>query len=232
MARTLSDILDGLSHAVAPRLCAICRHPLLHDEHLMCLHCLLDMPRAHITDFEFNTIHSRLAHHIPVARAVAWYLYDKSSPYARLIVEGKYNMRPRQCRTLGAMMAREIVSTGFFDSIDALVPVPLHWKKRLSRGYNQTEEIARGISCVTGIPVINGLRAVLSHGVQSRHTAAERATALAGTFRALRPDRLAGRHLLIVDDLITTGATIAESLRAISAASPSALSILSLAITR
>ena len=232
MASILSDIIGGLASAAFPRLCPICRRPLLHDEHLMCLHCLLDMPRTHITDFEFNTIHSRLAHHTPVARAVAWYLYDKTSPYARLIVQGKYGMRMRQCRALGSMMASEMQSTGFFDGIDALVPVPLHWKKRLSRGYNQTEEIARGISAVTGIPMVAGLRAVRSHGVQSRHNAAERAAALAGTFRAIHTDSLSGRHVLIVDDLITTGATISESLRALSAASPSALSVLALGLTR
>lgn len=231
MANVMRNLIDGLTYAVAPRLCSVCRRPLLHDEHLMCLHCLLDMPRAHIADFEFNTIHSRLAHHTPVARAVAWYLYDKASPYARLIVDGKYSQRPRQCRTLGAMMAEEIAPSGFFDGIDALVPVPIHWKKRVLRGYNQTEEIARGISSVTNIPVVAALRATRSHGVQSRHSAARRASAIANTFRATHTGSIANRHILIVDDLITSGATIAESLRALSQASPSAISVLSLALT-
>ncbi len=231
MAHPLSHILDGIASAAYPRLCRICRRPLLHDEHLMCLHCLAELPRTRIADFEFNTIHSRLAHHPPVARAVAWYFYDKASDYARLIVESKYERRPRQCRALGAIMAREMADTGFFDGIDALVPVPLHWKKRLSRGFNQTEEIARGISSVTGIPVVAGLRAVRGHGIQSRHNAAERAAALVGTFRAIHADRLRGRHLLIIDDLITTGATLSEALRALSSASPSALSVLAPGLT-
>ncbi len=232
MADIMSNLLDGLTYALAPRLCSVCRRPLLHDEHLMCLHCLLEMPRTHITDFEFNTIHSRLAHHTPVARAVAWYFYDKTSPYARLIVDGKYRQRPRQCRTLGAMMAEEIAPMGFFDGIDAIVPVPIHWKKRIFRGYNQTEEIARGISSVTNIPVRAGLRAARGHGIQSRHSAIRRATAVVDTFRAIHADRLAGLHILVVDDIITTGATMAESLRALSAASPSAISVLSLALTK
>ncbi len=229
----LKSLLQALGHLFSPRVCRICGTTLAEGEEVMCLNCLLSMPRTHFHRNQFNELHKRLGPGIPLDRVASWFFYNRHSDYARLIIDTKYGGRPKQGRKLGRMYARELLASGFFTGIDAMVPIPMHWTKRLMRGYNQTEEICRGISQATGIPVACLLKAPVSHGVQSRHTPEERAIALKGTFAATRnASDFDGRHLLAVDDIITTGATMNEALQHLHSACPNAtLSVLSLAAT-
>lgn len=226
----LKTLLQAVTHIFSPRVCTICGLTLADGEELMCTHCLLQMPRTHFHLNPFNILHQRLGPSIPLDRAAAWFYYAKESGYARMIIDTKYGARPLQGRLMGKLYARELIADGFFRGIDALVPVPIHITKRLLRGYNQTEEICHGISEATGIPTADILRAPYSHGVQSRRNAQERVLALSGTFA---PSKTAcnynGQHLLLVDDIITTGATMREALLNLRAACPdSTLSILAL----
>lgn len=229
----MRSLLAGLGHILAPRVCRICGCALAAGESYLCLGCLIDLPRTGAHTCEFNAIHRRLGHNCHVARAAGWYYYRRGTPYARLLVDAKYGALPRMARALGRACANELRADGFFDGIDLLAPMPMHWAKRLARGYNQAEEICRGIADATGIAVCaNALRASKSHGVQSRQSAAERHANIAGTF-APGPgaSALAGRHVLLVDDIITTGATAAEAVRALAAGAPAAVSVLALALT-
>lgn len=200
----------------------------------MCTDCLLAMPRTHFHLSPFNELHKRLGPAITLDRAASWFFYTKRSHYAQLIIDTKYAARPRQGQALGRMYANEILPSGFFTGIDALVPVPIYWLKRLTRGYNQTEEICRGISMVTDIPMACLLKAPVSHGVQSRHSMQQRILALKGTFAPTKSaSDFDGKHLLLVDDIFTTGATMTEALAQLQAACPSStLSILTLATAR
>ena len=111
--------------------------------------------------------------------------------------------------------------------------MPMHWTKRLRRGYNQTEEICRGIGDITGIPTLSLLTAVSGHGVLSRLRAWERARAVSGTFAASASAAAHdGKSLMVVDDIITTGATMSEALKALRKAVPSAtIHVLGVALT-
>lgn len=229
----LKQLLRAAAHIISPEVCPICGLTLTGDESLLCTDCLLQLPRTHLHLSPFNILHHRLGPGVPLDRAAAWYYYVKQSGSARLLVDTKYSSRPRQGQLLGELYAREIMSSGFFSGIDALVPVPMHISKRLIRGYNQTEEICRGISRATGIGIADILRAPVSHGVQARRSAAERIASVKDTFAAT-PDaaRHDGRHLLVVDDIITTGATMHEAIATLHAACPaSALSVIAIAAT-
>lgn len=219
---------------LAPRLCPVCGRTLLRAERLMCIGCDMNLPRLRLGDMEFNEIHRRLGHSVKIHRATAWIQYKSGESYSRLILLAKYGGRPSLGCLLGSAFAAEVLPSGFFSGIDAIVPVPIHFTKRLRRGYNQTERIARGISQVTGIPVMDVLRTARAHGVQSRHTRNERFTAIAGTIALRKKARVGGLRLLIVDDIITTGATIAECVRALTAAghdAPAAISVAAIAMT-
>lgn len=218
---------------LAPRVCRVCGCTLVAAEEHLCLRCLIELPRTGAHASEFNIIHQRLGHNCHVARAAGWFFYRRSTPYARLLVDAKYGALPRLARSLGRICASELKADGFFDGIDLLAPMPLHWQKRLARGYNQAEEICRGIADATGIPLCsNALRTNKSHGIQSRQSAAGRYANIAGTISLGRgATALAGRHVLLVDDIITTGATASEAVRALDSATPAAVSVLALGLT-
>ncbi len=111
-------------------------------------------------------------------------------------------------RSRRRFMAAELLPTGFFEGIDVMIPVPLHYRKQRIRGYNQSEWITRGVSRVTGIHVDTSL--VIREKpteTQTRKSVYERWENVEGGFKLLRPDGLAGKHVLIIDDVLTTGAT-------------------------
>lgn len=212
-------------------MCRVCGQSLTAGERYVCLGCLIDLPRTYIHRDDFNEIHRRLGHRTAVDRAAGWFFYKSGTGYANLLVDAKYRSLPALARHLGLLCAGEIQSDGFFDGIDALVPMPMHWRKRLRRGYNQASEICSGISDITGIPVIGAIRATKSHGVQSRHTLAQRYASIDNT---LAPDNkvdVSGMHVLLVDDIITSGASCIEALRALSNAKPAKISVLCIGLT-
>lgn len=198
----------------------------------MCLYCLTEMPRVDVHTDSFSVIHKRLAGHVPLERCASWFYYFRDNPFARMIQRAKYNSRPALARRLGAMYAREIAPDGFFDGIDMIVPVPLHRFKHLIRGYNQSEEIARGISSVTGIPVESTLLKARRHSTQTRRNAYDRWLNTRHIFSVTDTPLSSGSHLLIVDDVLTTGATMLGCMEAIHAADTSVkISILTLGLT-
>lgn len=228
MKRLLSSIFDG----VAARTCAVCGASLVEGEEVMCLHCDIDAPRTMLHLNDFNSIHHRLGRTAsPIIHACSWLYYYSDSPYANIVRSAKYGDRPALARAAARKYAKEIAGNGIFDDIDVILPVPMHWLKRLRRGYNQAEEVARGISDIIGLPVGDNLRALHSHATQTRRTLWSRASNIKGRFSLIASDELHGLNILIVDDIITTGATIVEAVRAITPAAPASISALSLGLT-
>ncbi len=199
----------------------------------MCLGCRLDMP---LTNYhlkaEFNPLVERLLCHAPITRATSYFHYERRSPYARLIHAAKYEGQPGIGKELAAEYARILLPTGFFTGINAIVAVPLSRGRLIKRGYNQSLYIAEGISAVTGIPVIAALKA-RHHSSQTRKDARQRFVNASGIYLAI-DDVLQGiGHILLVDDVATTGATLCACAEALHAAAPAAgLSVFTIAATR
>lgn len=235
--RSIADILRSslrtLSEAVFPAVCECCGRSLVDGENLLCLKCRLDIPYTNYHRDNFNELHKRLATPgLPVERAAAMFHYIKNSPYARLIQKGKYNDRPSIIRQLGTEFATSLSKENFFHDINLILPIPLHWLKRLKRGYNQSEVIADAISKVTSIPVGDNLVA-LPHSTQTRKNALQRASNVEGTIKVVNHGELENRHVLLIDDVITTGATLLAAAKAIHNLSPTTrISILTLAASK
>lgn len=229
----IQGVLNRLGEAVFPAVCECCGRSLVDGERLLCLHCMYDMPRTGYHRDSFSELHKRLATPgVPIERAAAMFHYIKESPYARLIQHAKYNGRPSIDRELARMFATELAAEGFFEGIDMILPIPLHWRKRWRRGFNQSEEIAAGISEVTGIKCGDNLKA-LPHSTQTRKNAAERAANMEGKIETVHGEELAGKHLLVVDDVITTGATLLAAAKAVRAgANGVKVSVLTLAASK
>lgn len=230
---SLKQWLSDLTGMFFPKLCEVCDTPLVRGEEDLCMKCLYNLPRCNIHNDTFNTIHQRLLRHVPIEKAAAFFYYIRESRYTDLILSAKYRGRPDILRRLASRFAEEIKRDGFFDGVDVVIPVPMHFMKKIRRGYNQTDHIALGISETTGIPVGHHLKATRSHATQTHKNAHERWLNSKNIYQLKDGVDLDGKHILIIDDVITTGATIYACCEAIHNASPTAtISILTLAATK
>lgn len=228
----LREWTSSLLAMVYPRCCEVCGTALVRGEKFMCMECDFGLPRCMIHTDPFNTLHQRLAGHAPIERAAGYFFYHRGAPHTHLIHAAKYSGRPGVARQLAVNFANEILPDGFFADIDLIVPVPLHKSKERKRGYNQSLYIAEGLSEVTGIAVSEALVAVRSHSTQTRRNAYERWVNSTNVYQVDSTDELDGKHLLVVDDVITTGATMLACCEAIHQAAPTArISVLALGVT-
>lgn len=223
-------ILDFIS----PRTCAVCGRRLSPTERSLCSVCLLHLPR---TAYQFTPDDNPMAqlfwHLTPVERAAALIYYEPHSELAQLVYDLKYRNRPDIGEDMGRLMANEMQIAHFFDDIDILLPVPLSRKRLRQRGYNQSEELARGISEVTHLPLVT--KAVIrKHFVRSQTqlTRYERQENVADMFE-LRDDHLIkGKHVLLIDDICTTGATLIACIDVLKNIPGIRLSVLTLGFTK
>lgn len=226
-------LIDSLLDAIYPPICPCCGATLVRGESPMCIDCRLKMPLSLTTDSPTDNelLNNKLAGTVPIESAVAYFTYHRDSPYAKLIHEAKYRGRPSIARKLASEFAIQLQSKGFFNGIDAVTPVPLNFWKQCKRGYNQSQYIARGIADTTDIPVIAAMKA-RRHATQTRKSAAARRQAVSGIFSASAEKLASVSHILIVDDICTTGSTLYACMEAIHQASPSTkISVLVLAST-
>jgi len=168
----------------------------------------------------WGKVHSRAAARrtMHIEQAAAFLFFEKDHPVQVLIHRMKYADQPMIGYRLGQEAAREFFDSGFFEGIDGIIPMPLHPRRLRSRGYNQAEYIARGISDVTGIPVdTTHVTRVRNTPKQAQQTGEGRKMNVANAFAVNHPEQMYHRHLLIVDDLITTGETMRACLHAMRA---------------
>ena len=142
----LRRFVSRLGDAIFPAVCECCGRSLVDGEQFLCLHCLHDLPRTNYHKDSFNELHKRLAApKVPIENAASMFHYIKDSRFALLVQRAKYNNRPIIIRHLAIIFAKELYKEHFFDDINLILPIPLHWRKKLKRGFNQSEEIAKSI---------------------------------------------------------------------------------------
>ena len=170
---------------------------------------------------------------IPIERATALFYYEAHAETANILYELKYKNHPEIGETMGRMMARELQRGDFFDGIDGIVPVPLAKKRERQRGYNQSMEIAKGVSEITRLPIYDKVvkRNTFS-GSQTSKGRWERNENVDNVFELLDGDSIRGKHLLIIDDVVTTGATIIACAKEISKAEGVRFSVPSLGFAK
>lgn len=225
----LSDLLDFFW----PRVCHICGSLLHPDEDCLCSRCVETLPRSlYHTMPDPNPMERRFAGLVPFVRGTGHFIYSRDSGLASMIHDMKYRRFPSIGRRLGEIVGGELKMAGFFDGADMVAAVPMHWRKRARRGYNQADLIAEGLAAATGLSIYKGIKAVRSHRTQTAMTLEERQKNLAGSFAVSAPADLAGKGIVLVDDVCTTGSTLLALASAVTAASPSArLYLLSLCVT-
>lgn len=165
-----------------------------------------------------------------IEKGISFFHYTPHSPHSRILFELKYHNHPEVGKTMGRMMAEELKATNFFNGIDLIVPIPLSRKKERQRGYNQSDWIAWGISEATGIPTdTTSVVRTKSNPSQTTLDHRQRRENVRDIFAVRHPESLEGRHILLVDDVITTGATMLSCAETIARACRVRFSVLSLA---
>lgn len=213
------SILRSLLHLFAPPSCPVCGKILSRAEHFVCIDCHLSAPLTNLWQSRDNVIEQRFWGQVPIVRAAALWWFVEGSAWQQVVHNFKYRSHWYYAENMGRWFGAEAADSGFFEDIDLIVPVPLHPLRRLERGYNQAEHIAYGISTQTSIPYcFNAVHRTRNNPPQAQMRYSERWNNIEGLFAISNPERLTGRHILIVDDVFTSGATIISLAQAINTA--------------
>ncbi len=222
-------IFRRLLDFISPRACVICGCRLGITEEVICATCNMHLPRTYYDKDPYENEMARLFWgQMPVERAFAMIYYEPHSQVSCMVHSLKYLGHPEVGDFMGRMMSAELLGSTFFDGIDMIVPVPLSRKRKRKRGYNQSREIARGISSLTGIPVADNIvrRARFVESQTQKHRW-QRLENVDGVFRLCDNPSVDGKHILLVDDVVTTGSTIISCANEISRGGNVRFSVLS-----
>ena len=213
-----------------PRYCTTCRCRLSLQEEYLCISCLSDLPRVRLSSWTDNDITRIFWGLVPIEKGGSYFLYTRHSPYSHILFDLKYHNRPDIGRYMGRIMAETFKSKGFFDGIDLIIPIPLSRKKERQRGYNQSLFLSQGIADSTGLPIdTTSVIRTVSNPSQTHLDEWQRRENVRNIFTVKHPENLEGRHILLVDDVITTGSTMLSCAETITRACPVRLSVISLA---
>lgn len=200
---------------IFPRTCHICGGQLADGEQFVCGTCLASLPRTGFHRQKMNPVEQRFAGLFPFSRATSHFFYSRDSSMATLLQDMKYRGFSEIGRMLGKTIGSELAVTPFFDGIDCIMPVPMHFIKKAKRGYNQTDLIAAGLGEATGLPVSGKLVAVRSHRTQTSMTLEQRRINTRSLFELRNPEDFAGKGILLIDDVCTTGSTLTSAAEAV-----------------
>lgn len=234
MIKTIKQWLQAASDVVLPRLCPVCGKALDGDERWLCRHCMADLPRTRYEDVPFNAMEQHFAGKVPIERATAYFFYEKGSPYASVLHDIKYHSSPRMGQWLAARAVHDMQASRFFDGIDLVTAVPLHRSKLAHRGYNQSEYIARGIANALNVPYLETLQATRPHSTQTHKGALERWQNIQGSYALNKKNanQLTGKHILLIDDVVTTGSTLTVCAELLKSIHGTTISLFTLAAAR
>jgi len=191
-----------------PVLCPACGKNLFKNESILCTDCIYHLPYTNFHLEKDNHVARQLWGRIPFMGSASFLYFRKGSRVQNLMHQLKYNNKPEIGVKLGEMYGHVLQRSEYNDT-DIIIPVPLHPKRLKERGYNQSDHFARGLSNNLGIPLNTEiLIRTIATGTQTKRSRFSRYENMKEVFEVRDPDKIAGKHILLVDDVITTGATI------------------------
>ncbi len=207
--KVTSHILSPLVHFFYPHNCIGCGSDIIENENFLCLECINDLPHTGFSLHANNPVEKMFWGRIAIVAGTSEFYFSKASVIQNLIHELKYKGNRKAGIYLGNLMGKSLKSSNRFSNIDYLIPLPLFTKKELKRGYNQAEVLCAGIAEVMNIPILtkNVIRIVHTE-TQTKKGRIERWENVEKSFAVKDPGILKGKHILLVDDVITTGATM------------------------
>ena len=204
----MSWFSDFLS-LIFPRVCQSCRTPLLKGEQTICTKCIATLPYTRYWEYNDNPVAQKFWGQVDIVAATSLLHFRKGTKIRKLVHLLKYKGNTDVGYKLGLLLGSNIKQNSHFSDVDIVVAVPLHPKKQKKRGYNQSDFIADGVAEALGAtPMPNLIRRKQNNETQTRKNRVERYQNVRSIFEVPEPSLATGKHILIVDDVITTGATV------------------------
>jgi ComF family protein len=202
-------MLNSLLNLFFPRVCYACGDGLQEQVEHICLKCRHSLPRTNAHRIPNNPVEKIFWGRVPFQKVTAFLYFQKTGKVQNLLHHLKYKGIKEIGCTLGELAAQELQDDNFFDDIDLILPIPLHPQKQKKRGYNQSHFLAKGLSNVTGIPWNSSILNKHSNTQsQTRKNRFQRWQNVESSFSVDQSESLENQHLLLVDDVVTTGATV------------------------
>ena len=225
-------LLNSLLHLFFPHICEGCGSDELDENSMLCAKCFSDLPETGFIGKKDNVVEKIFYGRIRVEHATSAFYFTKDSLMQRMMVQLKYKNNRAAGRYLGKLLGMQLQACPDYNDIDMIIPLPLNPRKQKKRGYNQAEEIANGMFTVWPKPVVTDIayRQYFTE-TQTHKNRISRWQTMDGVFAIRDEQLLVGKHILLIDDVITTGATLEACGQAILAVEGTRLSIASVAYT-
>ena len=232
MKRIVLRGLRAASEILLPRTCIVCGTPLLLNEKHLCLECLSDLPQTYFWQRSHNKMADRFNEIIQkredasserYAYAAALFFYHSEAQYHLIPYQIKYHGNLLAGRYFGNMLGRHLAASDIYSDVDMIIPVPLHWTRRWKRGYNQAETIAEGVAEAMNVPMRTDiLKRTRRTTTQTKVNVKDKSRNVSGAFsisdKYTTPENI--RHILLIDDVFTTGSTLGECFKALRSVFP------------
>ncbi len=209
MKKFLTQAIDDVLDLIYPRICFCCQEETPTPGENTCLECRMQLPYTNIHKQRTNSFTERFLGRVPLHTGASYYHYKKGGLVRKLIYQLKYHGKKEIGVEIGRAYGRELIDTELYKDIDLIVPVPLHPQRKRTRGYNQSDMFAMGLSEAMGIPwKADALKRIKSTSTQTQKGKFERLANMDNVFKVKSESILRGKHILLVDDVLTTGATM------------------------
>ncbi|MEO8711755.1 MAG: phosphoribosyltransferase family protein [Parafilimonas sp.] len=205
----IKNYIDDFLHLFFPHICLGCNTDVLNSDNILCAECLNSLPVTGFLSAKENPVEKIFYGRLNIQQAGSAFYFNKDSVIQKTIIELKYKSNQRAGIFLGRLLGEEIIKSKRFDDVDVIIPLPLNDKKYFKRGYNQTWAIVNGITSVWKKPVIkNAVERIFFTETQTHKDRIARWKTMEGVFAVTQPSLLENKHVLLIDDVITTGATL------------------------
>ncbi len=207
--KLLTNYFRALSHLLYPHICIGCGTDTISAQNVICINCFNELPHTRFAAERNNPVEKIFWGRIPVAAAMSELWFSKVSLTQNLIHEFKYKGNKEVGKFLGRIMGKSLLESNRFNDIELLIPLPLYEKKEKKRGFNQSLILCEGINEIMKVPInIGNVKRRIATSTQTRKGRKERWENVSDSFKISNPEELAGKRILLVDDVITTGATL------------------------
>lgn len=204
-------LINDFLSLIYPRHCEACSNTLFRHETFICTHCKLNLPKSnyHLNNLSDTELARIFTARVPLKKALCFYLYEKSGKIQKLLHAIKYQNQKELAEHIGSIYGEELQKSGAMSDLHVIIPIPLHKNKLKLRGYNQSEWFAKGLSKSLNTPMNTDLLERISDtSTQTKKKKYQRWENVEGIFKLNNHEHLINKHVLLVDDVITTGATI------------------------
>ena len=226
------DFISDFLALIYPRTCAACGNSLWKNEKVICTFCDYHLPKTRFHLEQDNDLLRIFRGRVPVESAAAFYYFNKGNKVQHLVHQLKYKGRKDIGIFLGERFGQLLLHSPFFSRPECIIPVPLHLKKQAKRGFNQSEQFARGLARSMALEMnTSSLVRLHQSETQTRKSRYRRWENVSGTFHVMNGESLAGKHLLLADDVVTTGATLEACIQALGSVPGIKVSIAAIAFT-